>query len=110
MPETSQHPAESAPAEPASRVFRRLLGMLRPQAGVVAIALVLLLLSMPGELFPGLVWMYVTDQLITQKPTGATDLLHRLISFDGAFVGWRQLLPSALGWLFGVYLLAEAMG
>jgi len=100
----------SKPTEPASRVFRRLLSMLRPQAGVIAIALVLLLLSMPGELFPGLIWMYVTDKLITQKSTAWADLLHHLISFNGALVGWKQLLLSAVGWLFGVYLLAETMG
>lgn len=84
--------------------------MLRPQATVIAIALVLLLLSMPGELFPGLIWMYVTDKLITQKPTGWSELLHHLVSFNGALTGWKQLLFSAVGWLFGVYLLAEAMG
>jgi ABC-type multidrug transport system fused ATPase/permease subunit len=110
MSETARDHQADRPTEPASRVFRRLLAMLRPHAGVIAIALILLLLSMPGELFPGLVWMYVTDKLIVHKPTGATDLLHRFISFNGALTGWRPLLLSAVGWLFGVYLLAEAMG
>ena len=110
MSETVDERATAHPAQPASRVFRRLLSMLRPQAGVIAIALALLLLSMPGELFPGLIWMYVTDKLITQTPTGWSELLHQLVSFNGALVGWRQLLLSAVGWLFGVYVLAEAMG
>jgi hypothetical protein len=77
----------SKPTQPPSRVLRRLLSMLRPQAGVIAIALVLLLLSMPGELFPGLIWMYVTDKLITQKPTRWAETLHYLISFNGALIG-----------------------
>ncbi|MGB7157914.1 MAG: ABC transporter ATP-binding protein [Tepidisphaeraceae bacterium] len=110
MSETTSDERASPPTQPSSRVFRRLLAMLRPQASMIAIALVLLLLSMPGELFPGLIWMYVTDQLITQRPTGATELLHHLVSFNGALVGWKQLLFSAIGWLFGVYLLAEGMG
>src|SRR5688572_10449216 len=94
----------------SSQVIRRLLRMLRPHVLLITIALILLLLSMPGELFPGLIWMYVTDKLIVQRPTGATEILHTLVSFNGALSGWRQLLPSAVGWLFGVYLLAEALG
>src|SRR5215218_5651764 len=100
MAETSDAADTTATTEPASRVFRRLLAMLRPQAGTIAIALVLLLLSMPGELFPGLIWMYVTDQLITHKPTGASDFLHMLVSFNGALTTWQALLVSAVAWLY----------
>lgn len=109
MPETT-YDDRAHPTEPASRVFRRLLAMLRPQAGIIAIALILLLLSMPGELFPGLIWMYVTDRLIAPTPTTPTQLLHTIISFNGTLTGWQALLASALAWLYGVYLVAEAMG
>ncbi|HEV2292506.1 MAG TPA: ABC transporter ATP-binding protein [Tepidisphaeraceae bacterium] len=110
MSETAQHSRTTTSAEPSARVFRRLLSMLRPQAGMIAIALILLLLSMPGELFPGLIWMYVIDRLIAPKPTTPTQLLHWFISFNGALASWQALLISALAWLYGVYLLAEALG
>ena len=43
----------SSPVSPdKSRVFRRLVKMLRPYWGAIAVALVLLLISMPAELFP----------------------------------------------------------
>ena len=92
------------------RVFRRLLRLLRPHLLVISIALFLLLLSMPGELFPGMIWMYVVDHLIRRDDTSWTTALHYLISFDGRLTDWRPLLASALGWLMGVYLFAEACG
>ena len=45
--------------EPSSTVFMRLLRMLRPQWPMIAAGVVLLLFSMPAELFPAFVWMYV---------------------------------------------------
>ena len=41
---------------PASRVFLRLLKLLRPYWPVVGLGLALLLLSTPCELFPAIVW------------------------------------------------------
>src|SRR5687767_563126 len=73
--------AAAAPAPKAFSTFGRLLRMLRPHAGIVAIALILLLLSMPAELFPAFIWMYVTDYLILHTPTTPTVFLHKLISF-----------------------------
>src|SRR5687768_6492184 len=102
---------EPAPPEKTDtlKVFGRLLRMLRPQAGAIVVALVLLLLSMPGELFPGMIWMYVVDHLIRHDDTRWTRGLHFLISFDGRIEGgWKLLLVSALAWLMGVYLMAEA--
>lgn len=91
-------------------IFRRILHLLRPQAGMVVLGLVLLLLSMPAELFPGFVWMYVADRLVTHEPSKAVDLLHHLISFGGWLSGWPALLASSLGWLVGVYVIGEALG
>jgi ABC-type multidrug transport system fused ATPase/permease subunit len=102
---------EAAPKTDTPKVYRRLLRMLRPYRGRIAIALVLLLLSMPGELFPGMIWMYVVDHLIRHDDTGWTIALHNLISFGGRLEGWKPLLFSAtLLWLPGVYVLQEAFG
>jgi ATP-binding cassette, subfamily B, bacterial len=96
---------------PSARVYRRLLKMLRPHAGLIAVALALLLLSMPGELFPGMIWMYVADHLIRHDDTRWTEFLHSFISFGGRLTSWQALLASAtLLWLPGVYVLAEAFG
>ena len=92
------------------KVFRRLLRLLRPHVPVIAIALALLLLSMPGELFPGMIWMYVVDHLIRRDDTRWTEALHYLISLGGRLSDWKPLLLSALGWLMGVYLFAETAG
>jgi ATP-binding cassette subfamily B protein len=91
-------------------IFRRLMRMLRPHWGMIAVALTLLLLSMPGELFPAMIWMYVADYLIRQAHTGWSDAMHLLVSFDGRLIGWKSLLISALGWLMAVYLMAEVFG
>jgi ATP-binding cassette, subfamily B, bacterial len=95
----------------ATKVFVRLARMLRAHRGMIVIALVLLLLSMPGELFPGMIWMYVVDHLIRHDDTRWTRGLHFLISFNGRLHSWQALLASAtLIWLPGVYVLAEAFG
>src|SRR5438876_165796 len=86
-------------------IFRRLLLMLRPHWGSIALAVVLLLLSSPAELFPGMTWMYVTDQLILNDHTKAVAILHRLFSFDGLLTGKIHLLFSAICWMFVVYFL-----
>jgi ABC-type multidrug transport system fused ATPase/permease subunit len=92
-------------------VFARLARMLRPHRAMIFVALVLLLLSMPGELFPGMIWMYVVDHLIRHDDTRWTSGLHFLISFNGRLTSWRALLASAtLVWLPGIYVLAEAFG
>src|SRR3954453_23638377 len=103
------------PAEPAktdtTRVFVRLARMLRPHRALIVVALVLLLLSMPGELFPGMVWMYVVDHLIRHDDSGWTRAMHWGISFGGRLTTWQSLLASAvIAWMFGVYLISLALG
>ena len=111
MSEPVRNDDNAAPAKTDTlKVFGRLLRMLRPHRGTIAVALLLLLLSMPGELFPGMIWMYVVDHLIRQDDTRWTRGLHYLISFNGRIEGWQALLVSALAWLMGVYLMAEAFG
>jgi ABC-type multidrug transport system fused ATPase/permease subunit len=88
-------------------VFRRLLRMLRPHWGTIAVAVVLLLMSVPGELFPGLTWMYVTDALIMGRESNATRWMGKLVSFDGVIAGKMHLLLSAILWMLAVYVFAE---
>jgi ATP-binding cassette, subfamily B, bacterial len=95
---------------PSSQIFLRLFRLLKPYRGRIAIALTLLLLSMPGELFPGIIWMYVVDRLAQHEHTRWTEIVHPLISFGGRLATWQPLLLSAISWLLGVYLLAETFG
>src|SRR5687767_1485225 len=102
---------EQPPKRDATRVFARLARMLRPHRAMIAVALVLLLMLMPGELFPGMIWMYVADHLIRRDDTGWSEALHFLISFNGRLTSWQALLASAtLVWLPGIYVLAELFG
>src|SRR3954451_11299508 len=96
--------------ESRGRVFRRLLLMLRPYWGMIAVGLVLLLFAMPAELFPAFVWMYVTDFLVMRRPTPVSQHLNFFFSLNGRFPDWRPLLASSLVWLLSVYALGEAMG
>jgi ABC-type multidrug transport system fused ATPase/permease subunit len=78
---------------------------------MIGLGLILLLLSMPAELFPAFVWMYVADFLIMHKPTAASRYLDVLFSFNGRIHSWQGLLISAtVVWLLSVYLFAEAAG
>jgi ABC-type multidrug transport system fused ATPase/permease subunit len=95
---------------PPTRVFTRLLRLLRPYWGMIAAGLLLLLLSMPAELFPAFVWMYVVDYLVREAPTRSSQLVHELFSLHGQIVQKHLLLVSSLVWLFGVYAIGEALG
>ena len=99
----------SDPTTKSKGVFRRLLRMLRPHWGMIGLGLALLILSMPCELFPGLVWKYVTDDLILKGQSPPTRLLPAMFSFGGALTGWKALLASALLWLLVVYVIGEAL-
>jgi ABC-type multidrug transport system fused ATPase/permease subunit len=96
------------PTPPSARVFVRLLKLLRPYWGRIALGIFLLLLSTPCELFPGIVWRYVTDDVVLQKNT--TPSLTSLFTFGGAVEGRYALLVSAVAWLLGIYLIGEAFG
>jgi ABC-type multidrug transport system fused ATPase/permease subunit len=98
---------------PEQRIFRRLFAMLRPRRGRIILALVLLIGSMPGELFPAFIWKYVTDTLILHhqgETTYLDQLVVRMISLWGHVHGRFALLIWSLVWLFGIYLLSTAAG
>ncbi|MBC8106045.1 MAG: ABC transporter ATP-binding protein [Anaerolineae bacterium] len=89
----------------SKQVFWRLLKMLRSYWGMIALGVTFLLVSLPAELFPAMVWRYVVDDLALQMSTAPW--LHFFFSFNGAINDRIALLFSALGWLFGIYLFGE---
>lgn len=94
----------------SARILLRLFKLLRPYWPMIGIGLLLLILSTPCELFPALIWKYVTDDLILAGKYHPTPVLHTLISFGGHVQGKLSLLFWAMVWLFVVYALGEAMG
>jgi ABC-type multidrug transport system fused ATPase/permease subunit len=75
---------------------------------MIGLGLFLLLLSTPCELFPAIVWRYVTDDVVLEQNTSPR--LHWLFSFDGAVTGPFALLASSVAWLLGIYLIGEVLG
>ncbi len=71
--------------------------------------MLLLVLSMPCELFPALVWKFVTDDLILAGRSRPTPILPALFSFGGRIEGKVAVLFSSIAWLFVVYCVGEAM-
>jgi ABC-type multidrug transport system fused ATPase/permease subunit len=103
------------------QVFRRLIGLLRPWYGQIGVGVLLLIASSPCELFPAIVWMYVTDTILLGTHSSAVHvpwyklerwltLLDRWFTFDGAITSKYWLVVSAAAWMFVVYLLGEAFG
>jgi ATP-binding cassette subfamily B protein len=108
---TSQSDLERLDARPpASGVFMRLLRMLRPYHGMIGLGMLLLILSAPCELFPALVWKYVTDDLILAGKSRPTPILPFLFSFNGRVAGKLALLLSSILWLVTVYGIGEVLG
>jgi len=97
--------------ESATHVFKRLTRMLRPEWRSIGWGLLLLIVSMPGELFPAFAWMYVVDGIILQNPEEAfaVRVMHQIVSFGGAIEGPYHLLMATLVWMLGVYVVFEAM-
>jgi ABC-type multidrug transport system fused ATPase/permease subunit len=88
-------------------VFSRLMRMLRPHYGAIFLGLVLLILSGPCEIFPGLVWKFVIDDIVTQK--SHTPFFHPWFSFGGRIGDRMTLLASSICWMFAVYLAGEIL-
>ncbi len=99
---------ESAAAQDTSRVFLRLLRLLRPYWGRIALGIFLLLLSTPCELFPAIVWRFVIDDVMLGKETSPR--LAWWFSFGGRVTGQHGLLVSSVAWLLILYLLGELFG
>src|SRR5687768_16882096 len=98
----------AASAVPSSRVFLRLVRLLRPYWPAIGLGLTLLLLSTPCELFPAIVWRFVTDDVVLGKQTSPR--LYWWFSFGGAVQGRLGLLVASVAWLLVVYLIGELLG
>jgi ABC-type multidrug transport system fused ATPase/permease subunit len=97
-----------APDVPSGRVFLRLVRLLRPYWAMIGLGLLLLLLSTPCELFPAIVWRYVTDEVVLQRH--ASPRLTWWFSFGGHVQGQYGLLVASVTWLLVVYLVGELLG
>ncbi len=102
-----EHPPRKPPS---SGVFLRLLRMLRPYWPMIGLGLFCLLLSIPGELFPALVWKYVVDDLILPGHSKPTPVLATWFSLGGRLHHPLTLLFSSLVWLFFMYESGEVFG
>ena len=109
MSESAALPAES-PSTPApgQKVFARLLGMLRPYSRQIIGGLLLLVISSPCELFPAMVWRFVTDDIVLQNHT--SPWLLAWFGFGGRIAGRLPLLFSSVCWLFFIYAIGEVLG
>jgi len=110
MQPSQSKPQDTPRKSKSSRVFVRLLAMLRPYWLMIGMGLLLLLLSVPGELFPALVWKYVTDDLILRGHSHPTPVLATWFSLGGHLRSSLALLGSSLIWLFVIYESGEVFG
>jgi ABC-type multidrug transport system fused ATPase/permease subunit len=100
---------ENPSASPTNgQILKRLWRSLRPYYGRIAIALTLLIASTPGELFPAVVWRFVTDDIIIQKH--GVPWMHAWFSFGGRIHDRFALLLVSIAWMFAVYLSGELLG
>jgi len=91
-----------------ARVFLRLLKLLRPHWGMIGLGLLLLLLATPCELFPAIIWRYVTDDVVLGRNSSPN--LHWWFSLGNTISGPYALLISSVVWLLVIYLVGEVLG
>ena len=81
--------------------------LLRPHWPMIGLGLMLLLLSTPCELFPAIVWRYVTDEVVLQQ--NASPKLTWWFSFGGRVQGRYGMLVSSVAWLLVIYVIGEVL-
>jgi ATP-binding cassette subfamily B protein len=95
------HPADD-------RTFRRLVGLLRPWWGWIALSTAFVVIAAPCELFPAVVWGYVTDVVVLDHAS-KFQRLTPWFSFGGRLHAPAQLLVSSVTWLFVVYVFGQVL-
>jgi ABC-type multidrug transport system fused ATPase/permease subunit len=108
MAEPTADVAAAGERAPSRQVFGRLLRLLKPYRPQIFTGLGLLLLSSPCELFPAMVWRFVTDDIVLQGHTSPWLLF--CFGFGGRITGRVPLLFSATCWLLIIYLIGEVLG
>ena len=101
-------PDVTAARPPDDRTFRRLLGLLRPWRGWIGLSTVFVIVAAPCELFPAVVWRYVTDVVVLGN-RHETPWLTAWFGFAGRLHTPAQLLLSSVTWLFVVYVFGQAL-
>jgi ABC-type multidrug transport system fused ATPase/permease subunit len=94
---------------PKNRTFSRLIALLRPWWGWIAAGALMVIVAAPCELFPAVVWGFVTDDIILKHQR--YPFLTKWFSFGG-WIGpdhRYRLLLSAVSWLFVIYLIGETL-
>jgi ABC-type multidrug transport system fused ATPase/permease subunit len=100
--------ATAVPGPPTSRVFLRLLGLLRPQWPLIALGLSFLILATPCELFPAIVWRYVTDEVVLRL--GESPWLTAWFGLGGRVDTPAGLLLASVFWIIVIYGAGEVFG
>jgi len=75
---------------------------------MIGLGLLLLLMSIPCELFPAIVWRFVTDDVVLRQ--NRFPRLARWFSLGGRISGQSALLVASVAWLLIVYLAGETLG
>jgi ABC-type multidrug transport system fused ATPase/permease subunit len=99
--------ASPAAAKPSNTGFRRLLGLLRPWWGWILLSGIFVVIAAPCELFPAVVWKFVTDVVVLKHHE--SQWMVRWFTLGGKIQSRVGLLISTVIWLFLVYLIGETL-
>jgi ABC-type multidrug transport system fused ATPase/permease subunit len=89
------------------RSFSRLFQLLRPWWGWIFLGAVFVIIAAPCELFPAVVWKFVTDVVVLRQHE--SPWIQKWFSLDGRIPGRVGLLLSSVVWLFVIYLIGETL-
>ena len=110
----SDGPRDAQRSDDERPVFKRLIGLLRPDKALVGGGLALLLAAVPMELVQGAAALYIVDDLITPfltdaAPGAAHPWLHWPISLGGRLSSWQALLASVTLWVLAIALVKTVL-
>ena len=89
------------------RSFSRLFKLLRPWWGWIFLGAIFVIIAAPCELFPAVVWKFVTDVVVLKQDE--SHWMTQWFSLGGRIPGRVGLLISSVAWLFIIYLIGETL-